>query len=161
MSGIAARIPREPATMPLEPRDPDFAAVVAASFARQGLMRSLGFTLVRIEPGLCELSAPFSPEVSQQHGYFHGALISAALDSAGGYAALSLMPPGSEVLSAEFKVNFVAPARGDELNATGRVIKPGRTLTITEVRAFCRDGHRHELCAIMLQTLMRIDGEGS
>lgn len=143
---------------PLEPRDPDFAAVVAASFARQGLMRALGITLVRIEPGLCELCAPFSPEVSQQHGYFHGALIGAALDSAGGYAALSLMPPGSEVLSAEYKVNFVAPARGEALIATGRVIKPGRTLTVTEVRAFCRDDHRHELCAIMLQTLMRIDG---
>jgi uncharacterized protein (TIGR00369 family) len=148
---------REAAMTLMKPKDPDFAAVVAASFARQGLMRALGITLARIEPGLCELCAPFSPEVSQQHGYFHGALIGAALDSAGGYAALSLMPPGSEVLSTEYKVNFVAPALGEALIATGRVIKPGRTLTVTEVRAFCRQGDRHELCAIMLQSLMRIE----
>jgi uncharacterized protein (TIGR00369 family) len=151
---------REAAMTLMKPKDPDFAAVVAASFARQGLMRALGITLARIEPGLCELCAPFSPEVSQQHGYFHGALIGAALDSAGGYAALSLMPPGSEVLSTEYKVNFVAPALGEALIATGRVIKPGRTLTVTEVRAFCRQGDRHELCAIMLQSLMRIERQG-
>lgn len=142
-----------------EPKTADYAAVVAASFARQGLMRALGIELARVEPGLCELRAPFRPEVSQQHGYFHGALVGAALDSAGGYAALSLMPPDSEVLSTEYKINFTAAAEGEELIATGRVIKPGRTLTVTEARAYCCKGEVHVLCAIMLQSLIRLSLE--
>jgi uncharacterized protein (TIGR00369 family) len=145
--------------MSFEPEMPDYAAVVAASFARQGLMRALGIELVRVEPGLCELRAAFTPEVAQQHGYFHGALVGAALDSAGGYAALNLMPPASEVLTTEYKVNFTAAAEGEELIATGRVIKPGRTLTVTEARAWCRKGEVRTLCAVMLQSLIRLPRE--
>jgi len=140
-----------------EPNNPDFVAAVKRSFDRQGLMRTLGIEIARIEPGMVELRVPFSERVAQQHGYFHGALIGAAMDSAGGYAGLSLMPPGSEVLSTEYKINFVAASAGEALFACGRVIKPGRSITVTEVRAWClRDGTR-TLSAVMLQSLIRID----
>jgi uncharacterized protein (TIGR00369 family) len=143
-------------TSTFEPMTPDFARIVNASFEKQGLMRALGIELSRIEPGLCELRASFGPQLSQQHGYFHGALIGAALDCAGGYAALSLMPPGSEVLTTEYKINFIAAAEGEALLARGRVIRPGRTLTVTESEALCLNGGEPRLCAVMLQSLIRI-----
>lgn len=136
---------------------PEFARIVSASFEKQGLMRVLGIELGRIEPGLCELRADFRAGLSQQHGYFHGALIGAALDSAGGYAALSLMSAGSEVLTTEYKINFVAAAEGEALLARGRVIRPGRTLTVTQSEAFCLNGGKQRLCAVMLQSLIRIE----
>jgi uncharacterized protein (TIGR00369 family) len=139
-----------------EAPNPDFAAVVAASFARQGLMRALGVELVEVAPGACVLRAAADPRLTQQQGYFHGALIGAMLDCAGGYAAFSLMPPGSEVLTTEYKVNFIAAAEGDRLIARGRVIRPGRTLTIALAEAYCeRDGVEHA-CAIMLSSLIRV-----
>lgn len=141
---------------PFEPPNPDYAAVVAASFARQGLMPALGIELVEVGPGRCVLAAAADPRLTQQDGYFHGALVGAALDSAGGYAALSLMPPASEVLTTEYKVNFIAAARGHRLIARARVIKPGRTLTVTMAEAFClRDGVEVP-CAVMLQSLIRV-----
>jgi uncharacterized protein (TIGR00369 family) len=138
------------------PQNPDYAAVVAASFAKQGLMRALGIELVEVGPGTCTLQASAAADLSQQHGYFHGALIGAALDSAGGYAAFSLMPAGSEVLTAEYKVNFLAAAEGERLIARGRVIKPGRTLTIAMAEGFCVRAGTERLCAVMLQSLIRI-----
>ena len=155
MSGLEPGEP-VPQTTPVEPSNPDFAAAVARSFARQGLMRALGIELTRVAPGVCELRVPFSAALSQQHGYFHGALVAAALDSAGGYAGLTLMPPDSEVLTTEYNVNFVAAADGEELVATGRVIKPGRTLTVTDARAYARKGEVRTLCAVMLQSLIRV-----
>jgi uncharacterized protein (TIGR00369 family) len=144
---------------PFEPQNPDFAAVVRASFAKQGLMQALGITLVEVGPGRATLEAAADARLTQQQGYFHGALIGAMLDCAGGYAAYSLMPPGSDVLTTEYKINFVAAARGERLIARGRVIKPGRRLTITTAEAFCRrDGVEH-LCAVLLQTLMQVEPE--
>jgi uncharacterized protein (TIGR00369 family) len=144
-------------TSTFEPLNPSFAQSVTASFDRQGLMRALGIELGTVVPGLCELHAPFRPEVAQQHGYFHGALVGAALDCAGGYAALSLMPAESEVLTTEYKINFVAAAEGEELLARGRVIRPGRRLTVTEAQAFCIKDGAANLCAVMLQSLIRIE----
>ena len=141
---------------PFEAPNPDFAAVVAASFARQGLMQALGIELIEVTPGACVLSAVADPRITQQHGYFHGALIGAMLDCAGGYAAYSLMPPGSEVLTTEYKVNFIAAAEGDRLIARGRVIKPGRTLTIATAEAFCERDGVETGCAIMLSSLIRV-----
>ncbi|MGH6895163.1 MAG: PaaI family thioesterase [Geminicoccaceae bacterium] len=141
---------------PFEARDPDFAAVVAASFARQGLMRALGIALIEVTPGACVLCAAVDPRLTQQQGYFHGALIGAMLDCAGGYAAHSLMPPGSEVLTTEYKVNFIAAAEGDRLIARGRVIKPGRTLTIAMAEAFTERDGTETACAIMLSSLIRV-----
>jgi uncharacterized protein (TIGR00369 family) len=140
-----------------EPQNPDFEAVVRASFARQGLMQALGIALVEVSPGRTTLEAVADPRLTQQQGYFHGALIGAMLDCAGGYAAHSLMPPGADVLTTEYKINFVAAARGERLIARGRVIKPGRKLTVTTAEAFCRrDGALH-LCAVLLQTLIQVE----
>jgi uncharacterized protein (TIGR00369 family) len=138
------------------PQNPDYASVVAESFARQGLMQALGIELKEIGPGRCTLIAGHHPDLLQQQGYFHGALIGAMLDSAGGYAAYSLMPPQSEVLTTEYKVNFLAAAEGERLVARGKVVKPGRTLSVTSVEAFCVQGDVERLCAVMLQSLIRV-----
>jgi uncharacterized protein (TIGR00369 family) len=139
-----------------EAPNPDYAAMVAASFARQGLMQTLGIELLEVTPGTCVLAAPADPRLTQQQGFFHGALIGAMLDCAGGYAAYSLLPPGSEVLTTEYKVNFIAAAAGERLIARGRVLKPGRTLTVTMAEAFCARAGAETLCAIMLQSLIRV-----
>jgi uncharacterized protein (TIGR00369 family) len=141
---------------PFEPLNPDYAAMVAASFAKQGLMQALGIELVEVSPGLCVLRARVDPRLTQQQGYFHGALVGAMLDSAGGYAAFSLMPAGSEVLTTEYKVNFIAAAKGEALLARGRVVKPGRTLTVAMAEAFCEQGGVESACAIMLSSLIRV-----
>jgi len=142
--------------MDFTPQNPDFATVVAESFARQGLMKELGIELALVLPGRCDLVAGHHSGLLQQHGYFHGAVIGAMLDCAGGYAGYSLMPAGSEVLTTEYKVNFLAAARGEQLVVRGKVVRPGRTLTVTTAEAFClRDGVE-SLCAVMLQSLIRV-----
>jgi uncharacterized protein (TIGR00369 family) len=139
-----------------EPQNPDYAAVVRASFARQGLMQALGIELVEIYPGACVLEAGAHSGLTQQQGFFHGALIGAMLDCAAGYAAYSLMAAGSDVLTTEYKVNFVAAALGDRLIGRGRVIKPGRTLTVATAEAFCRRDGVETLCAVLLSSLICI-----
>jgi uncharacterized protein (TIGR00369 family) len=143
---------------PFEPQNPDFASVVRASFARQGLMQALGIELTEVGPGHVALEAAADPRLTQQQGFFHGAQIGALLDCAGGYAAHSLMPPGAEVLSTEYKINFLAAARGERLIARGRVIKPGKMLSVATAEAFCRrDGGEH-LCAVLLSSLIQVPG---
>lgn len=143
-----------------EPTNPDYASAVRESFSRQGLMRELGIEVSRIGAGLVELRVPFSTKVAQQHGLFHGAVIGAALDSAGGYAALTLAPSECEVLSTEYKLNFIAPAEGDELIASGHVVRAGRTLSVTEAKAYVLKDGMATLCAIMLQSVIRTDQPG-
>jgi len=140
------------------PQDPGFAARIRESFLRQGLMETLGATLARVEPGLVEIVVPFRPGLSQQHGFFHAGVTSAAADSAGGYAGYTLFPADSSVLTVEFKINLVAPARGDRLRAIGQVIKSGRTLTVCELRAYALDGAEETLCAVGQQTLICLHG---
>jgi uncharacterized protein (TIGR00369 family) len=124
-----------------EPKDPGFEAKVRESFARQGIMGHLGARLDRVAPGLAEISVPFRPELSQQHGYFHAGVVATVADSAAGYAAFTLMPAGSSVLSIEFKVNLLAPARGGLLRARGQVVRAGRTITVCQMEAEVeRDG---------------------
>ncbi len=137
-----------------EPRNPDFAAAVRDSFARQGLMRTLGAELAEVAPGRAVITAANHDGLRQQHGLFHGGVIGAIADSAGGYAAFSLMPPDSTVLTVEYKMNIVAPGRGQRLIARGEVIRPGRTLTTSRADVFAVDGGTETLCATMLQTLM-------
>jgi uncharacterized protein (TIGR00369 family) len=139
-----------------EPQIPHFAAAVRASFAKQGLMQALGIALIEVAPGRTTLEAAADPRLTQQQGFFHGALIGAMLDCAGGYAAYSLMPPGSDVLTTEYKINFIAAAKGEKLIARGRVIRPGRQLTIATAEAFCRQGGAEHLCAVLLQTLIQV-----
>lgn len=138
--------------------DPDFAKRVEKSFAAQGIMATLGARLRRIEPGYCEIELPYSLGVSQQHGFFHGGAIGTIADSAGGYAAFSLMDAADGVLTVEYKLNLIAPAKGALLIARGRVLRPGRTLAVTRAEvAVVKDGEE-TACAAMQQTLMRIVG---
>ena len=118
-----------PAT-PFQPRDPDFVARVHASFATQRAMHTLGATLESVEPGVVTIALPHCDDLTQQHGYLHAGIITAVVDSACGYAALTLMEAGAEVLSVEFKMQLLAPAKGARFVAEGRVVRSGRTLTV-------------------------------
>lgn len=140
------------------PKNPDFEARVRDSFDRQGAMALIGAKIAHIAPGAIDIAVDYRPELSQQHGFFHGGIVGTAADSAGGYAAFSLMPADSSVLTVEYKMNMLAPADGSRLVAKGRVIKPGRTLTVCHVDVFVlRDGREHR-CAVLLQTLMSMAG---
>jgi uncharacterized protein (TIGR00369 family) len=130
-------------------------ARVQASFDRQGMMLHLGATLVRAEPGLCEVALPYSDKVTQQQGGFHGGAMGALADIAGGYAGLTMAPEGMEVTSVEFKINFMAAFQGGELRATGHVVKAGRRLIVTTAEVTHIDATgKTSACAVMQQTLM-------
>ncbi len=116
--------------MRFQPQDPGYDARVRASFARQAFMATLGARLAAVEPGRVVVELPFRAELGQQHGFLHAGAATAVVDSACGYAALTLMPPGSAVLSVEFKVNLLAPGAGARFRAVGRVVRAGRTLTV-------------------------------
>jgi uncharacterized protein (TIGR00369 family) len=139
-------------------RDPAFRTRIEASFERQGLMKTLGASLLSIEPGAVEIALRPSPAVSQQHGFVHAGAVSAIADSAAGYAALSLMAPGAGVLTTEFKINLVAPAAGDRLVARGRVVKAGRTLTLAQTEVVAESGGQEKLIALLTATMMTIEG---
>ena len=131
-------------------------ARVRASFDRQGLMAHLGARLGHIAPGEVHILLPARPEVTQQHGYFHAGATSAIADSAGGYAALTLFPEDTSVLTVEFKINLLAPAVGDHLEAVGVVLKPGRTLTVCRLDVFAVQDSARTLVAAGQQTLIQI-----
>lgn len=137
--------------------NPDFERAVRESFASQGLMRTLAARIASVAPGQVVIEMPFSPAVSQQHGLFHGGVIGAIADNAGGYAALSLMPAGSEVLTIEYKINFMKPARGQLLRATGHVIRAGKSVTVVRSEVECIAGHAVAACALMQATMMRVN----
>lgn len=112
------------------PRDPDFERRVRLSFGRQAAMATLGATIMQVTPGEVVLELPFRSELTQQHGFLHAGIVTAVMDSACGYAALSLMDVGVAGLTVEFKVNLLRPARGQRFRAIGWVVRPGRTLTV-------------------------------
>ena len=126
-----------------------------ASFARQGLMRAIGAELAILGPGRCAVEVPFSETVGQQHGFFHGGVIGAVADTAGGYAALSLLPVGSEVVTLEYKVNFLRPAAGDRLLAEGSVLRAGRSVTVTRVDVYVEAHGRKSFCAALQQSIVQ------
>ncbi len=140
------------------PKDPDFEARVRGSFARQGIMELIGARITKVEPGLVEIELPHRADLCQQHGFFHAGITSTIADTAGGYAAFSLFPADATVLTTEFKINLLAPADGELLRAVGRVVKPGRTLTVCEADVFAVKDGAAKPCARLLQTLMRLDG---
>lgn len=142
----------------LQPSNARFAERVRDSFNRQGVMALIGAELARVEPGECEIRLPYRRELSQQHGYFHGGIIGTIADSAGGYAAFTLMPAEASVLTVEYKMNLLAPGDGDLLIARGRVVKPGRTLIVAAVDVVAVKAGRETLCATLLQTLMTMHG---
>ncbi|MDP6067194.1 MAG: PaaI family thioesterase [Alphaproteobacteria bacterium] len=138
----------------LSPRDPDFARRVAASFERQAFMRHIGAELVAVTPGACEIALPYRPELCQQHGFFHGGVVSTLADNVCGYAAFSLAGAEDSILTVEFKVNILSPGQGERLLARGQVVKAGRTLTISEARVYSVVEGQETLCAVALETLM-------
>ena len=149
------------------PRDPDFEQRVHASFARQAAMATLGALLVRVVPGEVAVELPFRSDLTQQHGFLHAGIIASVMDSACGYAALSLMERGAAVLSVEFKVNLLAPARGNRFRAIGRVVRAGRTVTVvsgelrvveaeSEESPAASPGTSGSLVAIMTGTMMAV-----
>jgi uncharacterized protein (TIGR00369 family) len=140
------------------PSDPDFETRVRASFGRQRLMQTLGVRLARVAAGECELEMPFDAAFAQQHGFLHAGTLTSVVDSACGYAALSLMAPGAAVMSVEFKVNLLAPAAGDLLIARARVVRSGRTLTIVSGDGFMRSGERERHVFTLLGTMMAVEG---
>jgi uncharacterized protein (TIGR00369 family) len=139
-------------------RDPAYEDRIRSSFAKQGLMRTIGATLGTIEPGHVEISIRPDPAISQQHGFVHAGAVTAIADSAAGYAALSLMAPGTGVLSTEFKINLLAPAIGDRIVARGRVVKAGRTLTVAQTEVFAETGGEEKLIALLTATMMTVEG---
>jgi uncharacterized protein (TIGR00369 family) len=141
-----------------QPADSDFERRVRESFERQGAMRLIGAQLKRVEPGRVDIELPFREDLSQQHGFFHAGMTSTVADSAGGYAAYTLFPADSSVLTVEFKINLIAPAQGEKLIATGRVKKAGRTLTVCEFEVVAMRGGQGKTCALGLQTLMCMHG---
>ncbi len=125
---------------------------IRESFSRQGFMKKLGARIVSLGAGTCELAVDFDESLTQQHGYFHAGVTATIADNACGYAAYSLMPENSTVLTTEFKINLLAPATGPRLVARGRVIKPGRTLVIAQADVFSVSGAGETLVATMLAT---------
>lgn len=138
--------------------NPEFASVVRASFEQQGLMKTLGATLDRVEPGAVDLSMAYRDSLTQQHGFLHAAATTALADSASGYAALSLMPAGSEVLTIEFKVNLLRPAAGTRFVAEGRVVKPGKMITVSRADVFAYTDNTPVLIATLLATMITQPG---
>jgi uncharacterized protein (TIGR00369 family) len=141
---------------PVKTTHAGFEDAVRASFAKQGFLANMGALLVDVEPGHVIIELPFSAQVTQQQGLFHGAAIGAIGDSAGGYAALTLMPDGNEVVSVEYKVNFVRPARGELLRADGRVVRAGKSVTVSRIDVFAVEAGKPELVAVLQATFMRV-----
>ncbi len=136
---------------------PGFEAHVRSSFAAQGLMVTLGARMGEVAPGLVTIEVPFREGLSQQKGFFHGAVLGAIGDSAGGYAALTLLPAGSEVVTIEYKINFLRPAVGELLRATGRVLRPGRSVTVCQIDLEAVAQGKATQCGLMQATYMRVE----
>ncbi|MGE8547945.1 PaaI family thioesterase [Alcaligenes sp. Marseille-Q7550] len=134
--------------------DPRMAEEIRASFARQNAMSLIQASLPVVEAGRVEIHLPHWSGVEQQHGFVHGGVVGMIADSAAGYAAMTLAPPGASVLSVEYKVNFLAPAQGQALIARGQVLRPGRSLIITRGEVYAVQQGRETLCALMQQTIM-------
>jgi uncharacterized protein (TIGR00369 family) len=134
---------------------------VRSSFAAQGLMRHFQASLDEIEEGRSVISIPLSEVVTQQHGFFHGGVVGALADTACGYAALSMVPPGKAGLTAEYKINLISPADGDRLIAVGNVLKPGRMLMVCQGDVFIEKNGQRKKCAVALMTLFVMEGLSS
>lgn len=139
--------------------DEQVAERVRASFARQDAMRLVRASLELVARGRTEIHLPHWDGVRQQHGFIHGGVVGMIADSAAGYAAMSVAPPGASVLTVEYKMNLMAPADGERLVARGEVVRPGRTLIVTRAEVFAIKGGKETLCALMQQTIMVMHGK--
>ena len=138
------------------PKDTDYGARVRASFARQRVMETIGARLLKVEPGEVEIALAFREDLTQQHGYLHAGIVAAVVDSACGYAAMSLAPAGAEVLSIEFKLNLLSPAAGESFVARARVKRAGRNVTVCTGDLFALNSDSEKLVATMLATMMTV-----
>lgn len=145
-------------TPAFQPADADFAARVRASYERQEAMRTIGASLASVEAGRVVIELPWARPLTQQHGFLHAGMVATALDSACGYAAFSLMAADAAVLTIEYKINLMAPARGERFRMEAEVVKPGRTISVAEGRAFAIEGGSTKLIATMTATLMAVVG---
>ena len=138
--------------------DSNFRERVKDSFSRQGFMAHLGATLDVPSPGACEIRIPFAKRVAQQHGYFHGGVVGALADAAAAYAGFTLLPTSATILTVEYKVNLLSPARGEALVSRGHVLKGGRTLIVVRADVYAINGSDETLCATALVTMMVLEG---
>lgn len=144
-------------TTAFEPANPDFQSVVRRAFARQSLMTLYGAQLADVAPGRVVITLAPNENLLQQAGHIHGGVIGALADSAGGFAALSLAPAGFDVVTIEYKINFMRAAAGS-LRVTGDVIRPGRSITVTRMTCEAGMGSAFETCAVVQATFMRVAG---
>ena len=135
---------------------PQKTADILSIFNAQGALKLIGARLIEIDDGVAEFEVEFRPELSQQNGFFHAGIIGTLVDTAGGCAGATQMPPGTNVLTVEFKLNLLAPGDGEKLRARGEIIKSGRTLTIAQGKVFVTKNGAETLCALMQQTLISI-----
>jgi uncharacterized protein (TIGR00369 family) len=143
-----------------QPLDPDFSPRVRASFAKQRMLATLGTTLERVAPGEVELRLPFREDLTQQHGFLHAGAMTTVVDTACGYAALTLMPPDAAVLTVEFKMNLLAPGKGEAVVARARVLKAGRTLSVVAGDVLAVERGEERLVATMTATVMTVRDRG-
>ena len=134
--------------------NPNFAEEVRRSFAQQSIMELIGAGLSLVGPGVVEITLPYRQDLTQQNGYLHAGIVTTIADSACGYAAFTLMPEGSGVLSVEFKVNLLRPAKGEEFLSRAEVIKAGKTLTVVRADVFALAENTRTLVATMQGTMM-------
>jgi uncharacterized protein (TIGR00369 family) len=139
-----------------EPQAADFETRVRANFARQQVMSIIGASLTKVEPGEVEIELPFRDDLTQHHGYLHAGIVTSIVDTACGFAAMTLMPGDATVLTIEYKVNFVSPAVGGRMIARGHVTKPGRTVTVCAGDVFALSDGKEKLVATMLATMMAV-----
>jgi uncharacterized protein (TIGR00369 family) len=144
----------------LTPSDPEYASRVRASFGAQQVMDTIGATLDDVRPGEVWISVPHRGTITQQHGFVHAGIVATILDSACGYAAYSLMPADAGVLTVEYKINLMAPARGEHIVAHGRVVRAGRNLTVCRGEALAVEGDSETAVAVMQATMMTMHGVG-
>ncbi|MCR9215226.1 MAG: PaaI family thioesterase [Proteobacteria bacterium] len=143
----------------LTAKNPDYDSAVRDSFSRQPFMETVGADLTHLEPGICEISLAKEPGLTQQHGFFHGGLVAAIADSAAGYAAFSLYPANSTVLTVDYNVKFLQPAQGFQITARAEVIKPGKTLFVCKADVYAEEAGDKTHCLTGLFTMMCLLGK--
>jgi len=139
--------------------DEDYAERIQDSFKKQGLMKTINARLVKVEPGEVHIEFPFSEAITQQHGFVHAGILATVLDNACGYAAGTLMSPEMEVLTVEYKINFLSPAKGEEFIALGRVVKPGRTITVCSGEVMVKEKTGYKQLVVMQSSMMAVPGQ--
>ena len=139
-----------------QPSDPNYESRIRSSFDKQEAMKTIGANLVKVLPGEVHIEFSFIESLTQQHGYIHGGIIASVVDTACGYAACTLMSVDSEVLTIEYKVNFMSPAKGHRFKGIGKVLKPGRNITVCSGDVIAIDKGKEKIIATMLATMISV-----